>query len=197
MFQETDLSKACELYDEMVGRVGIITKDGYPRIIPVNFVLMNKMIYFHGATGGEKYELVKQSPKVTFQIDKVYSYLPSNWLDSQSGCNATICYKSLYIKGVGTLVDDKIEKVESLQALMVKHQDSETFLPITPDESRYENAIKATAIFRIEATTVDLKYKFAQNHPEKVRLRIIEKLKERNDAVDLETIDEIKKTLTP
>ncbi len=193
-FQITDLSRAEELYDEMVGRVGITTTDGYPRIIPVNFVYLNKSFYFHGATAGEKFDLFKTNPKITFQIDKAYSVLPSNWFDS--GCNATICYKSVYMKANGFIVEDNTEKAVSLQALMEKHQDIGTFIPITANDPTYVKVMKATAIFRVDPIHIDIKFKFAQSYSKEIRQKLVNNLKERNEGDDLATALEIEKSFS-
>jgi len=37
-----------------IGQVGIITPDGYPRVVPINFVAIGDKIYFHTAREGEK-----------------------------------------------------------------------------------------------------------------------------------------------
>ena len=61
----------------MIGRFGIITPDGYPRIVPVNFVSIDDNIYFHGASEEKKYFCLQKRGKFTFAVDKEYSYLPS------------------------------------------------------------------------------------------------------------------------
>lgn len=195
-YNASDQSRANELYDQMIGRLGIITADGHPRIIPVNFVHYNSKIYFHGAGEGEKYELYKSNPAVTFQIERVYSVLPSDWFDSKSACNATICYKSLYIKGAGSLVKDLQEKADALQALMVKHQDENSFARIRPDESIYKKALERTELFSVEVHSTDLKYKFAQNHSVKTRRKLIKRLIERDQTTDSATAKEIEMTLS-
>lgn len=194
-FEINDLSKAEELYDELVGRLGLITDSGYPRIIPVNFVVLNSKVYFHGALAGEKFELLKANPKCTFAIDKPYAYLPSNWFDEEDGCNATLFYKSVYMEAVGTVVDDVDEKCQALQALMEKHQSVDTFLKVTPAEQRYEKSRLYTGIFSLAPVKIDIKFKFGQNLSVEKRKDLIAKLKKRNNPVDLATADEIAKTI--
>ncbi|WP_320416594.1 pyridoxamine 5'-phosphate oxidase family protein [Candidatus Nitrosotenuis chungbukensis] len=42
------------LNQEHVGRVCSIDKDGFPQIIPMNFIFLNDAIYMHSHTRGEK-----------------------------------------------------------------------------------------------------------------------------------------------
>lgn len=184
-----------DLMAETIGRVGLITNDGYARIIPVNFVERNRIIYFHGALEGEKFELFSQKPKVTFQVEKTYSLIPSYWLGEKNGCTATIFYKSLYAQGTGSMVEDKGEKFEALQLLMEKDQGEGGYLPFKFDEPLYQKNVAQTGIYRLELTMVDMKIKFGQNRSDSVRRDLISKLKERGSKLDLATASEIEKTL--
>jgi len=47
------------LNTEHVGRIASIDKNGYPQIIPMNFVFLNDAIYMHSHTKGEKLENIK------------------------------------------------------------------------------------------------------------------------------------------
>ncbi|MBU0982801.1 MAG: pyridoxamine 5'-phosphate oxidase family protein, partial [candidate division Zixibacteria bacterium] len=31
-----------------IGNLGIVTPDGYPRVVPVNFAVIGETVYFHG-----------------------------------------------------------------------------------------------------------------------------------------------------
>lgn len=183
-----------DLMAETIGRVGLVTSDGYARIIPVNFVEENQAIYFHGALEGEKYDLFQQKPKITFQIEKTYALIPSYWLGEKNGCTATIFYKSLFARGNGLIVEDKAEKFEALQLLMEKDQGEGGYLPFHVDEPLYQKIIDQTGIYRLDLTMVDMKVKFGQNRSETVRRDLIAKLKERGQPLDLATAQEIEKT---
>lgn len=184
-----------DLMAETIGRVGLVTKDGYARIIPVNFVEQKQIIYFHGALEGEKYELFCSNPKVTFQIEKAYSLIPSYWLGEKNGCAATIFYKSLFARGTGRMVDDRAEKFMALQLLMEKDQSEGGYLPFHIDEPLYQKITDQTGVYRLDLTMVDMKIKFGQNRSDTVRRDLIDKLKKRGTPLDLATASEIEKTL--
>ena len=177
---------------EHVGQLGVVDKMNYPRIVPVNFVLYNDNIYFHGALEGEKYALLKENPKVTFSVYEPYSYIPS-YFQSTIACQATIFFKSVHIRGQGSLVEDFNEKIKVVIKLMEKHQPEKKYDEIELSNPKYYHYMETTGIFKITPTEVTVKQKFGQNLNDSVISHIIEYLTERNTPIDVETIIEIKK----
>jgi nitroimidazol reductase NimA-like FMN-containing flavoprotein (pyridoxamine 5'-phosphate oxidase superfamily) len=175
----------------MVGSLGIIATDGYPRIIPVHFASDGEVIYIHGATEGEKFELFKNKPDVTFSVFRLYASIPNYWLGGKHGCLATAFYRSAYVKGAGSLVDDPAEKAKALQCLMEKHQPDGGFIPVDHETAEYAKPMKDVAIFRIDPVFTSMKCKFAQSLTEGVKKRIIGKLLERGREADIETVHEM------
>lgn len=178
-----------------IGHLGIIDAEGYPRIVPLNFVWLDGAVYFHGALDGEKFEIFKTNPKVTFSVDIPYSLIPSYWTSKDYACPASIYYKSAHIRGAGTFVEDIAEKAKALQTMMEKDQPEGGYKPITVDEPLYQGPLKKTAIFKIVPLQVDVKVKFGQNLNPTARQNLIAKLEERNEGMDRETAEEIRKTL--
>ncbi|MCP4568146.1 MAG: pyridoxamine 5'-phosphate oxidase family protein [FCB group bacterium] len=178
-----------------VGYLGLLTTDGYPRVIPVNFATEGETVYFHGAIEGEKYDLLKESPKVTFSMNLVYSYIPSYWTSKKSAGTATMFYKSALIKGRGSIVTDEQEKAFALNLLMKKHQPEGGYQPITADDPLYEHIFKATAIFRIDADQIDIKINFRKKKSREYNLGLIKNLENRGMGRDLATAAEIRKIL--
>ncbi len=184
------LAHRCE-----VGYLGITDPEGYPRVVPLNFALKNGCIYFHGALEGEKFDAFLTNPKATFCAAIPYSLIPSYWLAKDYACPATAFFKSLYFRGEGSLVDDPDEKAMALQALMEKLQPEGNFRPIVASDPMYEKPLQKVAIFKIVPNRVDTKFKFGQNMGEATRRRLIAKLEERDQGMDKETADEMRKSL--
>ena len=81
------------LNSQPVGRICSIDIDGFPQVIPMNFVFaktqhemkMNKhstplnsdAIYMHSHPFGEKIENIKRNSKVGFEVDQHVCFLPS------------------------------------------------------------------------------------------------------------------------
>lgn len=178
-----------------VGYLGILTPDLWPRVTPVNFVILNGKPYWHGSQYGEKFELLRSRPNVTFCIALEYAMIPSTWRSDTYACTASNCYKSALIKGVGVTVESFEEKAEALGALMRKHQEEGSWQNIDPTDPMYAKALVETGIFRVDPDVIDIRRKFAQNKPESVRQEFIKRLEERAEGFDLEAAKEIRKTL--
>lgn len=184
-----DLADNCE-----VGYLALVTSAGYPRAISLNFAAVGETIYFHGAQGGEKFDLILESPRAGFSIVRAYSYIPSNWSAPRYACPATQFFKSVEIKGACSPVEDPAEKALGLVALMKKHQPEGNYDPIDPAVPIYAKALDGVGVFRVVPDSWSGKVKFGQNEPEKLRRIFVEKLRERGGPMDEETAKEIEKT---
>ncbi len=178
----------------LVGYLSVVTAAGVPRAIAVNFVAVGHDIYFHGALGGEKYELLQADPPAGFTVVKEYSYIPSHWSAPRYACPATQFFKSLEIKGTCGLVNDPIEKARALQALMEKHQPEGGFDPIDATVPQYAKALEQVGVFRVVCASWTGKVKFGQNEPEKLRRIFVDRLRARGGAMDEATALEIEKS---
>ena len=178
-----------------IGHLGMMDSKGFPRIIPLNYVYTNDVIYFHGALEGEKFELSQSKPKVAFSVNINYSILPSYWMSQHNACPASILYKSVQMRGTIEIINDTDEKAFALQALMEKYQPEGKHKPITSLEPIYKKEIERTGIFKITPIETDTKVQLAQTKSETKRKELIKLLNERNQGVDKETAQEIAKTL--
>lgn len=174
-----------------VGYLALITADGYPRSIALNFVATEKAIYFHGALAGEKFDIISTGTPVGFTMAWELSYIPSNWIGPEFACPATQLFKSVEIKGQCSVVTDLSEKAAGLQALMEKHQPEGNYLSFSPEEKMYKKALQHTGVFRVDMESWQGKARLYQEKPQDFQAKIISKLKERGLPVDLETIIEM------
>jgi nitroimidazol reductase NimA-like FMN-containing flavoprotein (pyridoxamine 5'-phosphate oxidase superfamily) len=65
------------LNHQETGRLCSIDKEGFPQIIPMNFVYTNSVIYMHSHPRGEKLENMSRNSKVGFEADQSLEFLPS------------------------------------------------------------------------------------------------------------------------
>ena len=78
------------LNEQSVGRIASIDEQGFPQIIPMNFVYVKNglidtltdnrkigAIYMHSHPFGEKIENIKRNSKVGFEVDSYVCFLPS------------------------------------------------------------------------------------------------------------------------
>jgi uncharacterized protein len=197
--QHSDVYSSDELRDilsALVGHVGIMTPDGYPRVVPMNFAADGNTIYFHGGIHGELFTVMSASPKVTFSVDIPYSVVPSYWTSQISAGAATMLYKSILIKGQGIIVFDPDEKIAALRLITEKYQPEGGYKPITRDEPTYHSLLKGTAVYRINPDRIDVRINLRQKKSVEYRRKLIERLEHRAQGPDLATADVIRNMLS-
>lgn len=161
--------------------------ENVPYSVPVNFVTVDNIIYFHGAYKGKKMAMLTQNPKVSFSVLENYSLIQS-YFSSTDGlaCPASQFFKSVIVDGEAIVVVDRKEKAKMFEALMQKLQPEGKYSSF--DKAVYDKAIKATAVIKIIPTEIRAKFKFGQNLNEERFEMILSHLEERNNPLDKDTI---------
>jgi nitroimidazol reductase NimA-like FMN-containing flavoprotein (pyridoxamine 5'-phosphate oxidase superfamily) len=172
------------LNQQETGRICSIDKDGYPQIIPMNFVYVNDAVYMHSHTKGEKLENIKQNSKVGFEVDQSIDFLPSYFTHPTDASQADTLYISVVIKGTGTIVNDRKEKTLALNSLMTKYQPEGGYESISPEME----VVDEVAIIKVVPITMRGKYKVGQHLEKKSRLELAKKLLERNTPTAQNTL---------
>ncbi len=173
------------LNKEQTGRICSIDENGYPQIIPMNFVWTNNSIYLHSHTRGEKLENIKRNPKVGFEVDRSLEFLPSYFEDPQDASLADTLYISVVIKGDGIIVNEKKEKTLALNALIKKYQPEGKYEPI----NEHMEVLDEVAIIKITPKTMRGKYKIGQNLSKENRIILAKQILERNSKTAKETLE--------
>lgn len=177
---------------EHVGRIATIDQNGYPQVIPMNFVFLNDAIYMHSHTKGEKLENVTRNDKVGFEVDRELEFLPSYFEDPKDASLADTLYISVVIKGKGMIVNDKQEKTNALNGLMKKYQPEGRYEPISSDM----HVLDEVAIIKVIPDSIHGKYKIGQNLQIGARRELAEKILERNVSSAKETLKIMGFTIT-
>ena len=173
------------LNEESTGRIASIDENGFPQIIPMNFVFLEDMIYMHSHVRGEKIDNIKRDSKVGFEVDKNLEFLPSYFSDPDDASLADTFYISVVIKGNGSIVSDKNEKTTALNGLMKKYQPEGGYEPIKPDM----DVLKGVEVIKIVPESLTGKYKIGQNMDMKSRVELAKLILERNSSTAKETLD--------
>ena len=173
------------LNNENTGRISSIDKDGFPQIIPMNFVFLNNTVYMHSHIKGEKIENIKRNSKVGFEVDKNLEFLPSYFSDPEDASLADTLYISVVIKGEAILVEDKEEKVLALNGLMEKYQPEGQYKPMKEDM----DVLDATAVIKIMPKEMKGKYKIGQNMSKDEKIELAQKIKNRNSQTSRDTLE--------
>lgn len=170
------------------GTLALNSPDGWPLLRPVNFVLHDGRIYFHGSHDGEKMRALAEDPRSTFSVVMDYALIPSHFVHPRNACPATQYYKAVMIEGRTRIVSDPAEKARALQALMEKLQPEGGFETITPDDALYRKAVEETAVLAIEIERVASKFSFGQNAKGQKRSGIEAGLAQRGCPIDHATL---------
>ena len=173
------------LSSQQTGRVASIDENGYPQIIPMNFVFINDVVYMHSHIKGEKLENIKRNQKVGFEGDKSLEFLPSYFSDPTDASLADTLYISVVIKGNGSIISDKEEKTIALNGLMKKYQPEGGYEPIKPDM----DVLNEVEVIKIVPESLRGKYKIGQHMDRKSRIDLARQILERNSPTAKETLD--------
>ena len=173
------------LSSQQTGRIASIDDNGFPQIIPMNFVFINDAVYMHSHIRGEKLDNIKRNQKVGFEVDKSLEFLPSYFSDPTDASLADTLYISVVIKGNASIVSDKEEKTNVLNGLMEKYQPEGGYEPIRPDM----DVLKGVEVIKIVPESLRGKYKIGQNMDMKSRVELAKLILERNSPTAKETLD--------
>lgn len=120
------------------GRLGTVSVDGYPYVVPVHYIYYADKIYFHCARAGHKLENIKNEQRVCFEIDEAI-----RTEDNPDPCEATTIYKSVIAFGKAKIVEDEATRVVVLKEIVHK------YLPAHQNITFAPKALAATAIVEI------------------------------------------------
>ena len=173
------------LSSQQTGRISSIDENGFPQIIPMNFVFINDTVYMHSHIRGEKLDNIRRNQKVGFEVDKSLEFLPSYFSDPTDASLADTLYISVVIKGKGSIVSDRKEKTTALNGLMKKYQPEGRYEPIKPEM----DVLDEVAVIKIVPESLRGKYKIGQNMDMKSRIDLAKQILERNSPTAKETLD--------
>ncbi|WP_148680324.1 pyridoxamine 5'-phosphate oxidase family protein [Nitrosopumilus maritimus] len=172
------------LSQEHVGRIASIDENGYPQIIPMNFVFANDAIYMHSYTRGEKLDNISRNDKVGFEVDRELEFLPSYFSHPTDASQADTLYISVVIKGKGVFVEDDDEKAFGLNELMKKYQPEGNYIPIQNNDL----VLDEVAVIKVIPVSIKGKYKIGQQLRSDSRQILAQKILERKSPTSKQTL---------
>ena len=173
------------LNEEQTGRISSIDENGYPQIIPMNFVFINDVIYMHSHTKGEKLDNIKRNTKVGFEVDRNLEFLPSYFFDPNDASLADTLYISIVMKGEAEIINDVKEKVLALNGLMKKYQPEGNYEPMNENME----VLEAVAVIKVIPKEMNGKYKIGQNMTNQEKTKLAENILKKNSKTALETLE--------
>jgi len=172
------------LNEEHVGRVSSIDQNGFPQIIPMNFVFVNDVIYMHSHVRGEKLDNISRNNKVGFEADRELEFLPSYFEDPHNASLADTLYISVVIKGIASFISDREEKTLALNGLMKKYQPEGKYDPIQSDM----RVLDAVSVIKIIPQTLHGKYKIGQHLKSEDKIKLAQNILKKNSPAAKQTL---------
>jgi nitroimidazol reductase NimA-like FMN-containing flavoprotein (pyridoxamine 5'-phosphate oxidase superfamily) len=187
------------LNNQPVGRIASIDINGYPQIIPMNFVYLQQnypnnnladtirrsdAVYMHSYHLGEKLDNIKRNSKVGFEVDQHICFLPSYYFHPTDASQADTLYISVVIKGTAFIVEDNEEKAQALNGLMKKYQKEGKYEILDP----FMPSVHEVAVIKIVPKEMRGKYKIGQHWASAYRLKMAKHIIEREEKKYAETI---------
>ena len=173
------------LNSESTGRIASMDADGFPQIIPMNFVFINDVIYMHSHIRGEKLENIKRNDKVGFEVDRNLEFLPSYFFDPTDASLADTLYISVVMKGICQIIENNEEKTLALNALMKKYQPEGGYEPMNPEME----VLNEVAVIKVTPQTMRGKYKIGQNLKNSEKRELAENIFKRNSKTARNTLE--------
>src|ERR671937_3187688 len=189
------------LNSQPVGRIASIDANGYPQIIPMNFVYIKAdepavnshyiirldAIYMHSHHIGEKLDNIRRNSEVGFEVDQYICFLPSYYFHPSDASQADTLYISVVIKGNALFVEDDKEKAEALNALMKKYQKEERYEIL----DQHMPSVHEVTVIKIVPREMRGKYKIGQHWSPAYRLKMARSILEREGKEHAEAILDI------
>jgi nitroimidazol reductase NimA-like FMN-containing flavoprotein (pyridoxamine 5'-phosphate oxidase superfamily) len=112
----------------------------YPYIVPMNFGVASDgtkiELFFHGANAGKKLSLIRNNPKVAFELDCSH-----NLITGEKACDYTMEFESICGDGEIEILSED-QKVRALTILMQQYANETTF-------EYNENYLKVVTVFKL------------------------------------------------
>lgn len=150
----TDFSDIIKIIDKCdVMRLGLADGD-YPFIVPVNFAYETAgeqlFLYFHGATAGRKYELLKKNPHCSFEMD-----IPIKMDCIAKTGDVTMRYECVMGRADAEFLegDEKQNAIDSV--IMARYEQTKNF-------DYNKNTVAHTAVVKLTVTELTAKANYAK-----------------------------------
>jgi len=187
IFETEEKAVIYEILDQAEYGTLALSIDSMPYAVPVNFVRIADDIYFHGALKNRKMQILSQNPQVSFSVVENYALIDSDFSTTEGlACPATQFFRSVSMEGVASIIESREEKAKVFTALMQKLQPKGGYKPFS--DAKYDAALKATAVVKMEMRHVRCKFKFGQHLSRERFERIVSHLRQRGTEIDMQTI---------
>ncbi len=150
--ESMDLLKGCEC-----GVLCTNGDDGFPYGTPVNYVVLEDRIFFHGRMRGTRVSNMLRDPRCSLTVTDERGYQGYG----DNACDTDTLFASVIVKGTMCQIDDNYVKTKVLRALIDRLTPERASLPVDPER------VVRTGVYEVIIKEITGKYR-APN-PESVR----------------------------
>ena len=128
-----------------------LADEGIPYVVPMNYGVTKDeadghyMIYLHGAHEGKKLDIIRKNPNCCFSLER--NVKP---FEGRLACQYGMVYESIMGFGQITIVDEPVEKMQALTALMKTQTGKDDF-------QFDERMVSIVTVFRIDVKELTAK----------------------------------------
>lgn len=131
-----------------MGVIATAGTDGFPYATPINYILMDGRIFFHGRKQGEKMTNLAKDPRCSFTVVDEGGYERCG----DDACNTTSIYESVIVKGRVEVIEDFETKKKVLRTTVDK------LTPERKSDSMNEKAVGPAGVYEIVVEEMTGKY---------------------------------------
>ena len=135
------------------GRLGTVGADGWPYVVPLLYVWMNREIWVHNTSArGHLRTNVEHEPRVCFEIDdpgEVFAY-------GRFECDSSVAYRSVVVFGRVRIIEEAVQRTAFFDALMAKYGNPDWERPAGFYPRLHQVTIYAIAVERMTGKELPL-----------------------------------------
>jgi len=102
--------------------LSMLSTEGLPYGVPMNFGYLDGIVYFHSSMQGKKIDILKTNPQVCISFSTAHEL---KWQSEKVACSYSMRYKSVLAYGWVEFVEDMNDKVQALNAIMKNYSDKQ------------------------------------------------------------------------
>jgi transcriptional regulator len=159
-----------------------------PVLVPTHFTLDGEEALVHLARPNPVWPHLEAATEVRLAVIGDYAFIPSYWRAKAGGPDKdgvpTSYYASVQLVCHPSIVDDPQGKADILSAQLADFQPEGGHAEMATDAPPYGRMLPGIRGLRLAVVRVDAKFKYDDKKPPELRERVIDRLEQRNHALD-------------
>jgi transcriptional regulator len=159
-----------------------------PVLVPTHFTLDGEEVLVHLARPNPVWPHLEAATEVRIAVIGDYAFIPSYWRAKAGSPDKdgvpTSYYASVQLICRPSIVDDPQGKADILSAQLADFQPEGGHAEMAIDAPPYGGMLPAIRGLRLAVVRVDAKFKYDDQKPPEHRERVIDRLEQRNHALD-------------